>query len=83
MTFQKVMQVSARNKVDATTNEQGLARIAMEKSFAPSEGEHGAYTASVDGLPCDRVIGLGLPMNQHVNFVLTWKRSIATFFGAK
>jgi len=37
----------------------------------------GPYSAWVSGPPSDRVIGMGMPLNIHVNFLLTFRRSIA------
>jgi hypothetical protein len=48
----------------------------MWASFAPDRGEQGPYSAWVDGAPSDRVSGLGLPLKHHVNFRLTWKKSV-------
>ncbi len=76
--FHKVLQGWSDGSTDALTNERGEASIALWTSFTPERGEIGPYSAWVDGLPSDRVLGLGLPLRQHVNFRLTWKRTIAT-----
>lgn len=39
----------------------------------PMYGMMGSYTALVDGLPSDQVIGMGLPMKWHVSFFLTFQ----------
>jgi len=83
MEYQKVMQSWADGETDAITNEQGQANIPLWASYAPDRGEQGAYTAWVDGLPSDRVVGMGLPLKRHVSFVLTWKRTIASFLDAE
>jgi hypothetical protein len=41
----------------------------------PMYGMLGSYTAWVEGLPSDKVVGMGLPMNQHVTFYLTFQRA--------
>jgi hypothetical protein len=38
-------------------------------------GMLGSYTGLVEGLPSDAVTGMGLPMKQHVNFLLTFQRT--------
>ncbi len=72
---QTVWQGWAEDKTSATTDAEGETEIPLWTSFAPEEGESGAYAAWVDGLPSDRVQGLGLPHSHHVNFVLTWQRA--------
>lgn len=74
---QKVWQGWPADKTDATTNEQGETNIPLWASYAPDRGESGPYSAWVDGLPSDRVSGLGLPHKRHVSFLLTWQRAIA------
>ncbi len=37
----------------------------------------GPYSGWAGGLPSDRVVGMGLPLNQHVNFLLTFRRTVA------
>jgi hypothetical protein len=37
----------------------------------------GPYTAWAAGLPSDRVVGMGMPLNYHVNFLLTFRRAVA------
>jgi hypothetical protein len=61
---------------DATKpDEGGLGNQPMYASFAPERGEKGPYSAWVtaNGLPSDKVNGLGLPLNQHVAYVLTYE----------
>jgi LysM repeat protein len=74
--FQRVAQGWAAGHEDAFTDESGRTTIAMWASYAPDRGEVGPYSAWVDGLPSDRVVGLGLPSNLHVNFRLTWQRLV-------
>jgi hypothetical protein len=77
--YQKVLQGWPDGETDAITNDQGETNIPMWNSFSPDRMEQGSYVAWVDGLASDRVRGLGLPLKRHVNFLLTWKRSVATF----
>lgn len=75
--YQRVWQGWPEDKTDATTNEEGKANIPVWSSFAPERGETGQYSAWIDGLPSDRVNGLGLPSKRQVCFLLTWRRVIA------
>jgi hypothetical protein len=72
---QRVWQGWSDNQTDAVTNERGQAILPLWQSFTPAEDEHGAYSAWVDGMASDRVVGLGLPLKRHVNFRLTWRRA--------
>ncbi len=72
---QRVWQGWTDNQTDAVTDERGTTNIPLWQSFAPEQDEVGPYQAWVDGLPSDRVIGLGLPLKRHVNFRLTWRRA--------
>ena len=42
----------------------------------PANGP-GPYSAWASGLPSDRVVGMGMPLNYHVNFLLTFRRALA------
>ncbi|MCX7838801.1 MAG: hypothetical protein N2559_05020 [Anaerolineae bacterium] len=75
--YQKVKQGWSDGETDALTNEHGEARIPLWLGYAPDRDERGAYSAWVDGLPSDRVVGLGLPAKRHVSFLLTWRRTVA------
>jgi hypothetical protein len=75
--YQKVKQGWADGETDALTNERGEAHIPLWLGYAPDRDERGAYSAWVDGLPSDRVVGLGLPAKRHVSFLLTWRRTVA------
>lgn len=77
--YQKVMQGWSDGETDAITNERGEANIPLWVGYAPDRGERGAYAAWIDGMVSDRVSGMGLPAKRHVNFVLTFKRAVATF----
>jgi LysM repeat protein len=74
---QTVWQGWPDDKTDAATNERGESNIPLWASYAPDRDESGPYYAWVDGLPSDRVIGMGLPLKRHVNFFLTWQRTVA------
>ena len=74
---QKVWQGWPEDKTDAATNDQGESNIPLWASFAPDRDEIGPYFAWIDGLPSDRVVGMGLPLKRHVNFFLTWQRTVA------
>ncbi len=52
------------------------AEFPISASYNPPD-ETGSYSAWVDGLPCDRVLGLGLPFGRAVGFVLVFQRSPA------
>ncbi|MBI4787578.1 MAG: hypothetical protein HY782_11085 [Chloroflexi bacterium] len=75
--YQRVWQGWPDDKTDATTNELGQANIPLWASFSPDRGETGPYFAWVDGLPSERVTGMGLPLKRQVCFILTWRRVIA------
>jgi CRP-like cAMP-binding protein/LysM repeat protein len=66
----------------AVVRNGGTAMILIEdKPFPeyggnfPMYGMTGSYTAFVDGLPSDQVVGMGLPMKHHVSFFLTFQRT--------
>lgn len=52
------------------------ADIPMWASYNPAYGP-GPYSAWAASLASDRVTGLGLPLNHHVNFLLTFRRTVA------
>jgi LysM repeat protein len=74
---QRVWQGWSDDKTDASTDEKGETNIPLWASYAPDRGEYGPYYAWVDGLPSDGVVGMGLPLKRHVNFLLTWQRTVA------
>ena len=43
-------------------------------NFDPGRGMHGPLSVHVGGLPSDTVIGMGLPLNRHVQYILVWRR---------
>jgi|GEM_PF-4426506 len=60
------------------TNEQGQTDIPVwGNNWCPVTGP-GPYSAWVGGLPSDKVCGMGMPCNLHVNYLLTWQRAVKT-----
>ncbi len=55
------------------TDAQGQARSALWAILHPDKKD-GPYFVYVKDVPCDQVSGMGLPMNYHVNYLLTFKR---------
>ncbi len=60
----------------------GKFDMVMEKKPFPEYGANfpmygmlGSYSVWVDGLPSDKVAGMGLPMKHHVSFFLTFQRT--------
>lgn len=72
---QRVFQATDGTQIVMTTDGSGNARQTMENSYLPEQGETGNYSIWVDGLPSDRVTGLGRPHNQPVSFRLTWQKT--------
>ncbi|MGE5139451.1 MAG: hypothetical protein ACM3JD_08330 [Rudaea sp.] len=62
----------------AVTDEAGHARLMLgtDTGFDPARGERGPCSASVDGLPSDTVVGLGLPAGSAIQYMLTWRRVV-------
>ncbi len=77
LAYRRVWQGWSDDKTDATTNHEGMTHIPVWGSYAPDRGESGPYLAWVDGLPSDRVCGIGLPFKHQVSFVLTWQQVVA------
>ena len=75
---QKVWQEWPGDKASKLTGDGGITDFNMtgDSSFAPDRGEHGPYIGCVDGLPSDRVNGMGLPLRRHVCYELTWRKTI-------
>ncbi len=67
VTGQRVKLIWRDGSAEAVTNEEGA-------NF-PLYGPLGEYSVEVDGLS-DRVVGLGLPRKEHVNYRLTFQRMI-------
>ncbi len=62
----------------AVSDEAGHARVplAADTAFDPGRGERGPCSASVEGLPSDTVVGLGLPAGWAIQYLLTWRRVV-------
>ncbi len=73
---QKVFQAFPTGSIPQNTGPDGTTNYPMtgDSSFDPKRGERGPYSAYVDGLPSDTVVGLGLPLKQHVVYELTWQK---------
>ena len=71
-----VMDWNGRNPADlpgmATTDENGEANIPMWAILHPELKDGPYFTTTVDQ-PSDKVSGMGLPVNYHVNYILTFK----------
>ncbi len=76
---QSVVQTWPDGQAAQLTDGFGVIRFPMsgDSSFAPDRGEHGPYSAFVAGLPSDRVVGMGLPLRRHVQYLLTWRKVTA------
>lgn len=68
--------------ITALVQNGGLSKIITENKPFPEYGSNypmygmmGSYSASIDGLPSDKVVGMGLPMKHHVSFFLTFQRA--------
>jgi len=72
---QTVWQGWPTGSASDVTDALGQGDIAMWASYIP-ELESGPYRAWVDGTS-DTVHGMALPLNHHVNFLLTWQRATA------
>lgn len=79
---QRVFQTFPGDRAPGTTDERGHIEFPMsgDSSFAPERGESGPYSIEIDGLPNDEVLGMGLPLRRHVQYVLTYRRAT---FGAQ
>lgn len=73
---QRVFEGLGDERSETRTDPSGAAKIPITTSYSPEQGESGPYAAWVDGLPSDRVTGLGLPVNRQVNFRLIWQKTI-------
>ncbi len=76
---QRVWQQWPDDRAAKSTGPDGVIDFNMsgDSSFDPKRGQRGPYSAYVDGLPSDKVVGLGLPLRRHVVYELTWRRAIA------
>ncbi len=77
---QNVVQAWPDGQAVLPTDDKGIVNFPMsgDSSFAPDRGERGPYLAYVAGLPSDRVVGMGLPLKRHVQYVLTWRKITAS-----
>jgi LysM repeat protein len=73
---QRVLQSWGEDRAETRTDHSGTARMTISAAYSPEHGESGPYSAWVDGLPSDRVAGLGLPVHRQVNFSLTWQKAV-------
>lgn len=71
------LRTSAGDTASALTNERGHCDHVMGRGagFDPAR-ERGPLAVFVDGLPSDEVNGMGLPLNRHVQYILTWRRAV-------
>jgi len=60
---------------NAETDPTQWANVPIWADYNPNLGQHGPYDGYMAGLS-DRVTGLGLPLKQHVNFLLTFQRRV-------
>lgn len=76
---QRVIQRFPGDQATGITDERGHYEFPQspDSSFSPDRAEHGPYIALVDGLPSDRVEGMGLPLRRHVQYILTFRRATA------
>lgn len=79
---QRVFQTFGNDRAPGTTDERGHVEFPMsgDSSFSPDRGETGPYSIVVDGLATDQVLGMGLPLKRHVQYILTYRRAV---FGAQ
>jgi hypothetical protein len=61
---------------NAETDPTQWANFPMYADYNPSLGQRGPYEAHMAGIS-DWVTGLGLPLKQHVNFLLTFQHRVA------
>lgn len=75
---QRVLQKFPGDQAVGVTDERGHIEFPMSgnSSFAPERGESGPYAVAIEGLPSDEVVGMGLPLKRHVQFVLTFRRAL-------
>ena len=75
---QRVFQTFPGDRAPGTTDERGHVEFPMsgDSSFAPERGESGPYSIVIDGLPNDQVVGMGLPLRRHVQYILTYRRAV-------
>ena len=52
------------------------ANFGIGGGYTPADGP-GPYTVGVDGLPSDKVCGMGRPQGRDATFYLTWRRTVS------
>jgi hypothetical protein len=74
--YQQVVQGWPDGQTYNYTNQDGQTTISMGgNNWCPVVGP-GPYSAWVGGgIPSDKVCGMGLPCNLHVNYLLTWQKT--------
>lgn len=72
---QQVTQDWSEDSASTSTRDDGTADIAMWANYWPQYGP-GPYSGYVAGLPSDIVRGMGLPGNNHVNFILYFQKTV-------
>ncbi len=50
--------------------------MTTDSTSDPAAGRPGPHSGYVDGLPSDKVNGMGLPLHRHVCYELTWRKTI-------
>lgn len=75
---QRVFQKFPGDQAPGITDERGHVEFPMsgDSSFAPERDESGPYSVAVDGLPNDELLGMGLPLRRHVQYILTYRRAL-------
>src|SRR5436190_9164524 len=79
---QRVFQTFGTDRATGITDERGHVEFPMsgDSSFSPDRGESGPYSVAIEDLPIDQVLGMGLPLRRHVQYILTYRRAT---FGAQ
>lgn len=77
---QNVWQSWPEDSTSTQTGSDGRADIAMWSNYWPHLGP-GPYNGYVGGLPSDVVRGMGLPGNNHVNFILYFQKTVKSGAG--
>lgn len=79
---QRVWQGWPGDSTSALSDMRGFANIAIWANYFPSNGP-GPYAGWIDGLPSDKVRGMGLPANNHVSFVLYFERTTKSAYAPR
>lgn len=80
VTGANVVQGWPDGTVKAGVDGGGGANIPMGPggTYWPEDGQRGPYSAWVDGMPSEKVTGLGLPGRAHVSYVFTYELATKT-----